>query len=124
MAGSFPVLPHPVPCLLRRHRGQPGRSPTPGSLGIGEQAAGLGHRAPQDAGGHWQRDAGWSSPSLPSSRGEGGHTRGLQAVSGVKANCLSSCQPQKERHEHHLSAGADSVGDCSGLPRRFKMEMA
>ena len=33
---------------------------------------------------------------------------------------MSSCQPQEERRKHHLSAGADSVGDCAGLPRRFK----
>ena len=38
-------------------------------------------------------------PSLPSSRGEGGHAQGFQArVSGVTANCISSCQPQEERH--------------------------
>ena len=63
--------------------------------------------------------------SLPSSRGEGGHTQGLQAqVSGVKANYISPCQLREERRKHHLSAGADSVGDRSGLPRRFKMETA
>lgn len=60
-------------------------------------------------------------PSLLSSRGEAGYAQGLQAqVSGVKANCISSCQPQEERRKHHLSAGADSVGDCSGLLQRFK----
>lgn len=31
--------------------------------------------------------------------------------------------PGGER-KHHLSAGADSVGDYSGLPQKFKMEMA
>lgn len=62
---------------------------------------------------------------LPSSPGEGSYAQRLQApVSGVKAKCFSPCQPQEERRKHHLSAGADSVGDCSGLPQRFKMEMA
>ena len=60
-------------------------------------------------------------PSLLSSHGQGGHAQGLRApISGVKANGMSSCQPQEERRKHHLSAGADSVGDCAGLPRRFK----
>lgn len=125
MAGSFTALPHPGPCILRKHRGQPLRSPTPGGLGVGEKAAGVGAQSPAGCRMPLAEGGGlWHAP-LPSSHGEGGHTQGLQAqVSGVKANCISSCQPQEERHKHHLSAGADSVGDCSGLPQRFKMEMA
>lgn len=60
-------------------------------------------------------------PFLLSSHGQGGRAQGLRAqISGVKANGRSSCQPQEERRKHHLSAGADSVGDCAGLPPRFK----
>lgn len=46
MAGSFTALPHPGPCILKKHRGQPLRSPTPGGLGIGEKAAGVGAQSP------------------------------------------------------------------------------
>lgn len=66
------------------------------------------------------------APLCPAALGKAvTYAQRLQArVSGVKAKCFSPCQPQEERRKHHLSAGADSVGDCSGLPLRFKMEMA
>lgn len=35
----------------------------------------------------------------------------------LKANCVSSCQPQEERHKHHLSAGA-----CRGRLLRASSE--
>lgn len=83
------------------------------------------HRASREAGCPWQRDVGWGIPLSAQQPWTGWLHSELQAqVSGVKANCISSCQPLEERRKHHLSAGADSVGDCSGLPRRFKMEMA
>lgn len=119
-----PALPHPGTCSLREDGGLTLLAPSPGGLGVGRWLAVWGHRAPQDARCHQQRDVGWGLTSLPSRHEEDGHAQGLQAwVSGVKAKCISSCQPQEEKCEHHLSAGADSVGDCSGLPQRFKMEV-
>lgn len=85
----------------------------------------MGAPSPEGCGCHWHRDVGWACPSLLSSLGEGGRTEGLQApVSGAKAKCIAPCQPQEERRKHHLSAGAGSVGDCSGLPQTFIMKMA
>lgn len=63
-------------------------------------------------------------PFCPAAVGKVAMLTGSRLVSGVKANYISSCQPQEERRKHHLSAGADSMGDYSGLPQRFKMEMA
>lgn len=62
-------------------------------------------------------------PLCPAGMRKTATLRAQVSVSGVKAKCISSCQPQEEKRKHHLSAGADSVGDCSGLPQRFKMEM-
>lgn len=98
----------------------------PGGLGVGEEAACVGTASPAGCWVPWAEGGGLGhAPLCPAAVGEGGHAQGLRAlVSGVKAKCISSCQPQEERRKHHLSAGADSVGNCLGLPQRFNMEMA
>lgn len=84
-----------------------------------------GYQAGQGAGFHWHREVGGGMPLSAQPCGEGGHAQGLQAqVSGVKAKCISPCQPP-ERRKHHLSAGAAPApwATVQGF-LGFKMEMA
>lgn len=68
-----------------------------------------------------QRGVGWGSP--PCKHGGGGrgevaaHRGSRLRFLELKANCVSSCQPQEERHKHHLSAGA-----CCGRLLRASSE--
>lgn len=88
----------------------------------------VGEPSRQGAGFHWHREVGGGMPLSAQPCGEGGHAQGLQAqVSGVKAKCISPCQPPERR-------GANIT--CQLVPLRlppwataqgflgFKMEMA
>lgn len=56
-------------------------------------------------------------PSLPTPGKATAHRGSRLGFLELKANCVSSCQPQEERHKHHLSAGA-----CRGRLLRASSE--
>lgn len=99
---------------------QPHPFPPLGILGVGGGCLGrkgsvgkAGPRTP-DAPGRGV----WAGAPLPASTGKAAAHRGSRLrFLELKANCVSSCQHQEERHKHHLSAGA-----CRGRLLRASSE--
>lgn len=102
---------------------QPHPFPSLGSLGVGGGAVWVGEwvYAKQDLGPLTPGRGMRAGAPLPASTGGGGkaaaHRGSRLRFLELKANCVSSCQPQEERHKHHLSAGA-----CRGRLLRASSE--